>query len=119
MLLAGTEFNGCEAREQVALGFVQELVALPGVAGLVAEQGVDLGLGDLDVCEAGQGEDESGGGVGAAGPEGLVEGAVAQDGCDGWAAPRFPDYGIDVISCCGLPVQVLVECLLRGPVADG
>ena len=36
-----------------------------------------------------------------------------------WAAPRFPDYGIDVISCRGLPVQVLVECLLRGPVADG
>ena len=35
-----------------------------------------------------------------------------------WAAPRFPDSVIDVISCCELPVQVLVEGLLRGPVPE-
>jgi hypothetical protein len=36
----------------------------------------------------------------------------------GWgAAPRFPDSVIGAISCCELPVQVLVEGLLRGPAA--
>jgi transposase-like protein len=35
-----------------------------------------------------------------------------------WAAPRFPDSVIDAISCCELPVQVLVEGLLRGPVPE-
>ncbi len=35
-----------------------------------------------------------------------------------WAAPRFPDSIIGAISCCELPVQVLVEGLLRGPVPE-
>jgi hypothetical protein len=35
-----------------------------------------------------------------------------------WAAPRFPDSVIGAISCCELPVQVLVEGLLRGPVPE-
>jgi hypothetical protein len=35
-----------------------------------------------------------------------------------WAALRFPDSVIDAISCCELPVQVLVEGLLRGPVPE-
>jgi hypothetical protein len=35
-----------------------------------------------------------------------------------WAAPRFPDSGIGAISCCTLPVQVLVVNFLRSPVAE-
>jgi hypothetical protein len=35
-----------------------------------------------------------------------------------WAAPRFPDSEIDAISCCELPVQILVVDLLRCPVAE-
>src|SRR6266550_9568921 len=35
-----------------------------------------------------------------------------------WAAPRFPDNGIGAISCRELPVQVLVEGLLRSPVGE-
>ena len=35
-----------------------------------------------------------------------------------WAAPRFPDSGIGAISCCTLPVQVLVVDFLRSPVAE-
>jgi hypothetical protein len=35
-----------------------------------------------------------------------------------WAAPSFPDSRIDAISCCELPIQVLVEGLLRSPVAE-
>jgi hypothetical protein len=34
-----------------------------------------------------------------------------------WAAPRFPDSLIGVISCCELPVQILVVDFLRSPVA--
>src|SRR5258708_6621411 len=35
-----------------------------------------------------------------------------------WAAPRFPDSGIGAISCCALPVQVLVVDFLRSSVAE-
>src|SRR5258708_23214073 len=35
-----------------------------------------------------------------------------------WAAPPFPDSGIGAISCCELPVQVLVVGFLRSPVAE-
>src|SRR5260370_22404724 len=35
-----------------------------------------------------------------------------------WAAPPFPDSGIGAISCCTLPIQVLVVGLLRSPVAE-
>jgi hypothetical protein len=35
-----------------------------------------------------------------------------------WAAPSFPDSGIGVISCCTLPVQVLVVNFLRSPIAE-
>ena len=33
-------------------------------------------------------------------------------------APSFPDSGIGAISCCTLPVQVLVVDFLRSPVAE-
>src|SRR5262249_34853964 len=36
----------------------------------------------------------------------------------GWAAPNFPDSGIGAISCCTLPVQVLVMDFLRSPVPE-
>jgi transposase len=35
-----------------------------------------------------------------------------------WAASRFPDSGFGAISCCTLPVQVLVVDFLRSPVAE-
>jgi hypothetical protein len=35
-----------------------------------------------------------------------------------WAAPRFPDSRIGAISCCELPVQVLVVGFLRSPVPE-
>jgi uncharacterized protein YfaA (DUF2138 family) len=35
-----------------------------------------------------------------------------------WAAPRFPDSLIDAISCCELPVQVLVVDFLRSLIAE-
>jgi len=35
-----------------------------------------------------------------------------------WAASRFPDSRIEAISCCELPVQVLVMGFLRSPVAE-
>jgi hypothetical protein len=35
-----------------------------------------------------------------------------------WAAPRFPDSRFGAISCCTLPVQVLVVDFLRSPVAE-
>jgi len=35
-----------------------------------------------------------------------------------WAAPIFPDSGIEAISCCTLPVQVLVVDFLRSPVPE-
>ena len=38
--------------------------------------------------------------------------------CPGWAALRFPDSGIGAISCCTLPVQVLVVNFLGSPVAE-
>ena len=50
----------------------------------------------------------------------LVGSTARADGSDpeDWAAPRFPDSVIGAISCCELPVQVLVEGLLRGPVPE-
>jgi len=35
-----------------------------------------------------------------------------------WAAPNFPDSGIGAISCCTLPVQVLIVDFLRSPVPE-
>src|SRR5215471_14430578 len=35
-----------------------------------------------------------------------------------WAAPHFPDSFINAISCCELPVQILVVGLLRSPVTE-
>ena len=35
-----------------------------------------------------------------------------------WAAPIFSDSGIEAISCCALPVQVLVVDFLRSPVPE-
>src|SRR5258708_4398274 len=35
-----------------------------------------------------------------------------------WAAPRFPEGGLGAISCCTMPVQVLVVDFLRSPVAE-
>ena len=35
-----------------------------------------------------------------------------------WAAPRFPDSRFGAISCCTLPVQVLVVDFLRSLVAE-
>jgi len=35
-----------------------------------------------------------------------------------WGASRFPDSWIDAISCCELPVQVLVMGFLRSPVVE-
>ena len=44
---------------------------------------------------------------------------AAMDVVEGlWAAPRLPDSGIGAISCCTLPVQVLVVNFLRSPVAE-
>jgi hypothetical protein len=37
---------------------------------------------------------------------------------DEWAAPIFPDSGFGAISCCTLPVQVLVVDFLRSPVTE-
>ena len=35
-----------------------------------------------------------------------------------WAAPRFPDSRFGAISCCTLPVQVLVVDFLRSLIAE-
>jgi hypothetical protein len=47
---------------------------------------------------------------------GDIHAAVGHSGR--WAASCFPDSGIGAISCCTLPVQVLVVNFLRSPVAE-
>ena len=49
---------------------------------------------------------------------GRAPSTVCREVAANWAAPRFPDSGIGAISCCPLPVQVLVVDFLRSPVAE-
>ena len=49
---------------------------------------------------------------------GMAGGDLDIPQVDAWAAPRFPDSRIEAISCCELPVQVLVMGFLRSPVAE-
>lgn len=67
---------------------------------------------------AGQGGQGLGGEVaGGDGLEEVVDGA-GELPFGGWAAPNFPDSGIEAISCCTLPAQVLVVDFLRSPVPE-